>query len=171
MGPLAAGWKGVHTRAWHGAEHPRGAWYTLTPSLPCRLQYSKSWLLNPQLSPLLWGPPPVNHSPVFPPWGGRSQQEFRACPGQALGQPVGAQHPITIPPPSDRNYKHFVSTPVCPSSRAEGKRLRSGKADSLPITPAAAIPHAVTCNLPARVTSGEAIPSSPEQVPNCSFAE
>ena len=123
------------------------------------------------LPPLLPGLPSVNPRPDGPYEGGRSRQGFRACSGQPLGQPLGAQHPIIIPPPSNRNYKHFVSTPVCPSSCAEGERLRSAEADSLPITPAAAIPHAATCNLPPRVTSGEAIPPSPEEVPSGSVAE
>lgn len=147
---------------------------------PAGFHALKAGLWNPQtppprapcpLPPLLPGLPSVNPRPDGPYEGGRSRQGFRACSGQPLGQPLGAQHPIIIPPPSNRNYKHFVSTPVCPSSCAEGERLRSAEADSLPITPAAAIPHAATCNLPPRVTSGEAIPPSPEEVPSGSVAE
>lgn len=52
------------------------------------------------------------------------------------------------------------------AARQEAIEVR--EADSLPITP---VRHfsLVTSNLPLRVTSGEVIPPSPAQVPNCSF--
>lgn len=160
MGPRASGWEDICVRAWPGAEHIVGAQHTLSPCLACLLQVPESQPFKSTAPSPPLGISSFNHSLARPCQGGPSCQGVQTHTGHALSSPVGAWHPILLPPPSNRNHKRSASTPHLPRQPRHGKAIEVRGGGQPTHHARRGHPSRGDMQSPPRVTSGEAIPSS-----------